>query len=741
MKVYFLNFLVIYFGIFLKPYICLKTIVIPETAPQSSSARIKNAPSPPLETVSSCLWSSFQFETRGGAWTRRGEHFGYRFIEDGKYMYINKVISRFELPSDFVFIPETWIFFCFSFDNTKKEIKVYWNGEKVLERTIRKHLDEFRIKENFLEKEIFGLSSEFSGKFSDLNVWSRILRDQEIKELYDCGRTSDLPDVLDWSLAQFDLDPNITREDIEEHPCTEKYKQEKNIYVYGPTVSMEPNRKALRICNSLGGELNPPESMNDLKELGMKLSNVTTNCEREYSNYFWVPIFKSLTEDWFDEGNQRHSFSRWRRGQPNGLNHETCAAIAGIGTDGIAYFDTQCSRSYCLYCKISNFQPFYLRGLCKINGIAVDRKFLFRPQNTVNKRPVWKGYSSSLISWSNKTKKWEISNRYTNTVLASLEGEAEFPLGKASWKVESDALCKEKSVDSNLMLMLSRCNKHQFSCSDGSCIPIELKCNFVPNCWDEGDEDNCEILSGENMEDYKSESPDIIFDENNDIIEKNITVSIKITSVESIDEVKSRFTAAFDLKVYWTDPRLTWKDLSEDKYLNFPSQKEKDLLWFPTIMLSNSEKNTEVPNDSKAKWLILLNSSFTMSTDDELHETAYYPGSSNQIEYSRKFNLKFKCIFKLGYFPFDTQTCFIKLEVGSKVRNFIKLIGESVDFVGEKELATFDVDYCSIDSDSDVKVKILFRRQISQYMFGVYLPSLFIMMIAQVDHKRISLYF
>ena len=132
MKVYFLSFLVTYFSIFLKPYSCLKAIIIPEGAPQSSSARIKNAPSPPLETVSSCLWFSHQFETRGGAWTRKGEHFGYRFINDGNYMYIDKLISRFELPSDFVFIPEKWIFFCFSFDNTRKEVKVYWNSGELM---------------------------------------------------------------------------------------------------------------------------------------------------------------------------------------------------------------------------------------------------------------------------------------------------------------------------------------------------------------------------------------------------------------------------------------------------------------------------------------------------------------------------------------------------------------------------------------------------------------------------------
>ena len=62
----------------------------------------------------------------------------------------------FQLPGDFVFIPERWTFFCFSFDNSKKELKVYFNGEKLLQKIIKKHLEDFEIEKNFLENERFG---------------------------------------------------------------------------------------------------------------------------------------------------------------------------------------------------------------------------------------------------------------------------------------------------------------------------------------------------------------------------------------------------------------------------------------------------------------------------------------------------------------------------------------------------------------------------------------------------------
>ena len=89
------------------------------------------------------------------------------------------------------------------------------------------------------------------------------------------------------------------------------------------------------------------------------------------------------------------------------------------------------------------------------------------------------------------------------------------------------------------------------------------------------------------------------------------------------------------------------------------------------------------------------------------------------------------------YFPFDTQTCSITLKAGNEVRNFIKLVGESVEYTGDRELATFNVVRWEIETDEestdiDVTVNIVLKRQITQHLLGIYLPSIFIMIIAQV---------
>ena len=67
------------------------------------------------------------------------------------------------------------MFFCFSYNNVNKEVKVFINGKQVMQKIIETHLDSFEISENFLETEKFGNAYQFSGKFSDLNIWSTIL--------------------------------------------------------------------------------------------------------------------------------------------------------------------------------------------------------------------------------------------------------------------------------------------------------------------------------------------------------------------------------------------------------------------------------------------------------------------------------------------------------------------------------------------------------------------------------------
>ena len=474
-----------------------------------------------------------------------------------------------------------------------------------------------------------------------------------------------------------------------------------------------------------------PQSEIELNALSDGLGKFSQRCT---TNEFWLPIFKNFSaKNWVDDESKFVEFTKWKRGEPNGGHKETCASI---NTD-FEYSDTHCGNHLCFYCRVKDFKQFQLKGLCKSESSVLDHKFVMRPNVLVNEKPTWKGFTSNTIYWNKDTKLWELSDSVTNVVLASLESEQEFPVGENVWEILSENVCDEKPKGSLLRLMLSKCDENEYSCSDGSCIPILQKCNFVPDCWDGKDEDLCPILRFKNAEGYKSDLPDITFNEDLSIKKQPVHISMIIQHIESVQEVKMRFTASFILRAEWIDSRLTWNDLNTDKYLNLPSSSKKDLFWVPKIIFGNSENSVEIPTDSKAKILIAMKGNLTMSDQFNLQETAFYSGADNPVIYSREFDLDFKCFFILTYFPFDSQTCTIELKSGNKVRNFIQLVPKHLDYIGHKKLATFHVKDWTIEMDSssndvDIRVKLVLKRRIAQHLLGIYLPSLCIMIIAQV---------
>lgn len=43
----------------------------------------------------------------------------------------------------------------------------------------------------------------------------------------------------------------------------------------------------------------------------------------------------------------------------------------------------------------------------------------------------------------------------------------------------------------SLSVLHSACNDQEWTCLDGMCIPMQSRCNNVPDCSDRSDEENC----------------------------------------------------------------------------------------------------------------------------------------------------------------------------------------------------------------------------------------------------------
>ena len=206
------------------------------------------------------------------------------------------------------------------------------------------------------------------------------------------------------------------------------------------------------------------------------------------------------------------------------------------------------------------------------------------------------------------------------------------------------------------------------------------------------------------------------------------------------------FSSKFNLVVEWLDERLTWNDLNDDKFLNIPGRDDLVKLWFPSIIFKNTPNNYQTMMDSRARVLVKKEGNFTLSSVNEVEETAYYKGSENTIQYSRDFFQQFKCHFELQDYPFDTQICSFLMKRPNKVEKFVKLLPHKLYFSGSTKMAEFSVIQWDIiaeddNKEFDIKVDIILKRRVSQHILSTFLPSLCILTIAQgLIYSRLTAY-
>ena len=108
-------------------------------------------------------------------------------------------------------------------------------------------------------------------------------------------------------------------------------------------------------------------------------------------------------------------------------------------------------------------------------------------------------------------------------------------------------------------------------------------------------------------------------------------------------------------------------------------------------------------------------------------------------EIIKRFLSQVKCHFELHYYPFDSQVCTILLKKPSKVDKFVDLIPNHLNYSGPLDMAEFviidyDIFAMANSYDFDIKVQITMKRRISQHLLSTYLPSLCILIIAQVTY-------
>ena len=78
--------------------------------------------------------------------------------------------------------------------------------------------------------------------------------------------------------------------------------------------------------------------------------------------------------------------------------------------------------------------------------------------------------------------------RYNTQGFLYDESKKEYPIGRKNWFLD-DRKCDLNDAQHDLTL--TSCSEVEFTCTDGTCIPLKYRCDLKADCADRSDEEDC----------------------------------------------------------------------------------------------------------------------------------------------------------------------------------------------------------------------------------------------------------
>ena len=184
------------------------------------------------------------------------------------------------------------------------------------------------------------------------------------------------------------------------------------------------------------------------------------------------------------------------------------------------------------------------------------------------------------------------------------------------------------------------------------------RCDKSFDCEDESDEEGCGYFEADPKR-YNKQYPPITKGTNQQL---DVKVNMEIESLQNIKELDMSFDAKFVLVLEWYDSRLRYKNLLKANIPNLVNEKNRDDIWIPPLVFTNTDDNVAVTDDM-TKSIVLINKQahHTTAPLTSVTEDYYYEGSENSLNLKMDYQLSFHCNFQLQYYPFDTQTCGVEV--------------------------------------------------------------------------------
>ena len=497
----------------------------------------------------------------------------------------------------------------------------------------------------------------------------------------------------------------ISLKDFENSACIISYAKEKTSELCEgmypeKTILIESKvdfERANNLCQAFGGNLFEPKNDFEAQDLGISIKH-SEYCQNDQA---YLGLKKTELDEIVNLNGSTVTFAPWKGQQPNGEELQTCIGLCDNGK----YYDIECDSLHCFICKIKTKNTYKLRGRLPPD---VDRfYFVGMTNNQTSIRGSHQTQCSLMESW-----------HFGSGLVQDEKSTLLPPTGKKSW-------------NNGTLLKFTQCKQNEFTCRKyGNCIPMEKRCDGFPDCGNQdSDENNCEII--QLQEGYNRKySPKMI--------ETVVNISLEITDIFDVRELAMDYKVRIKATLTWTDHRLTFKNLRSNPTENLLGMKEVDKIWTPEVVIRNSLDRTRIMAAKDKVWSLHVERKGKPIPNSykEIDEDYLYPGSENTFHLIKFTKATLQCKFNLRMYPFDIQMCPILIAVPAHFNHQFDLKLVKPPKVVDESLLQYEflnLEHTKTNISVEIiEIRLKLRRIFGYHLTSTYIPTLCLMIIAQL---------
>jgi len=652
-----------------------------------------------------------------------------------------------------------WRFICISYDGAKDLYKLFADGEKVSSGSFAGDNPVAPVRSggvNYLGQDQDSVGGGFNGKQSwsgeitQFNIWDFALEDYSIENAAEC-RSDILGNVQRWDIDNWVLNDVSSKSAPLFELCGAADEGNAKWFLFPNPFDYWFYKSW---CSNQGGAIAVPVSDENYHELMDIAENIVDKDIHEKCVHASgsLIIWGGPTDEW-DEDVWMNPYTKepveasfWEAGQPNGGQGENCIRTYLDRR----WQDKSCEEQNCAFCNFPTRMNLSIRGLCASETKLMEGYYdtFYFLSGFISLKPHWRGLGKSHIYFRPRRQTWRLesfydTDRYAEFFADDTNPYTYYPTGRTKWFI-NEGICQKKGLVPYKM-SLTNCiyndgSGYDFTCTDGTCVNMDMRCNLVDDCPDGSDEKDCDIL--EVASDYRNELFPITL--SGDALEVGVNVSI--LAFPDISTLDMSFLADFVLLMRWVDPRLQFYNLVETYELNGLSVSIQEQIWTPSFGFPNARQAEGTVVDSGSSTIVLK---LGLPLDDDISrstEARIYKGVDSPIIMKREYLVTFNCDFDLRMYPFDTQVCVMEFQINGIPKRYMTIgieFPEDCDgcdggeYLGSRNLVEYLVGQTVMEdlyNHSEIfgraRVKILFKRRWVYHLITVFFQSVLLLGVA-----------